>query len=132
MARRDDVLRVPAAALRFKPDAAVLAHFGAASAAAAPAGKSATVWVIDRRRRSRPSPVTTGATDGTYTEVIGAPFAEGALVVTRATAARDRGEGVDRGRQSADAVAPGVGALIHGRIDCDCTVARSPGDRRDP
>ena len=37
VARRDDVLRVPSAALRFKPDAGALAHFSA-SAAQTPKG----------------------------------------------------------------------------------------------
>ena len=44
VARRDNVLRVPAAALRFKPAADVLAQFGG-RASRRPAGKSATVWV---------------------------------------------------------------------------------------
>ena len=43
-ARRDDVLRVPNAALRFKPDAGLLAQFGI-KGPAVPAGKSPTVWV---------------------------------------------------------------------------------------
>jgi HlyD family secretion protein len=83
VARRDDVLRVPAAALRFKPDAAVLAQF--AGGASTPA-RGATVWV---RTGDRIAPVAlkVGATDGTYTEAIGGSLPEGALVVTRATGA---------------------------------------------
>jgi HlyD family secretion protein len=83
VARRDAVLRVPAAALRYKPDEAVLAAYGGA---ARPTGKSPIVWVKTGETIA-PVPVNTGASDGTYTEVIGTPFGEGTEVVTRATAA---------------------------------------------
>jgi len=82
VARRDEVLRVPAAALRFKPDAAVLARFGAG--AKAPAGRSATVWVSNGTTIA-PVAVTTGASDGAQTEIVKGALAPGALVVTRAT-----------------------------------------------
>ena len=46
VARRDNVLRVPVAALRFKPDAGLLAQFGVAAPKPQPAaGKAATVWI---------------------------------------------------------------------------------------
>ena len=80
VARRDGVLRVPAAALRFKPDAELLARFGAAKPAG---GKQATVWISNGATLS-PVAVTTGLSDGSFTEILGTPFAEGALVVTRA------------------------------------------------
>jgi HlyD family secretion protein len=80
--RRDDVLRVPAAALRFKPDAEVLALFGVPGTKA-PAGKSATVWVSSGTTIA-PVAVTIGATDGTQTEIVTGSLADGALVVTRA------------------------------------------------
>jgi len=83
VARRDDVLRVPAAALRFKPDAEVLAHFGA-QAAKPPSGKSATVWVSNGTTIA-PVAVTTGASDGTQTEIVKGSLTDGALVVTRAS-----------------------------------------------
>jgi HlyD family secretion protein len=83
VARRDNVLRVPAAALRYKPDAAVLAQYGngATEPSTAP-GK--TLWVMNGQSIA-PVSVTPGASDGTYTEISGAPVAEGTLVVTRAT-----------------------------------------------
>jgi HlyD family secretion protein len=86
VARRDDVLRVPTTALRFKPDADVLARFDAAGATAtdASAGKVTKVWVSDGTTIS-PVAVTIGASDNTQTEILKAPFGEGALVVTRAT-----------------------------------------------
>jgi HlyD family secretion protein len=82
VARRDDVLRVPAAALRFKPDTAVLAQYaGGAAAPAGPAGK--TVWVMNGNAIA-PIAVKAGVSDGTYTEVANGALSEGALVVTRA------------------------------------------------
>jgi HlyD family secretion protein len=83
VARRDDVLRVPAAALRFKPDAAVLAQYGRPAAATA-AGKS--VWLLNGGTLA-PVAVTAGASDGTYTEVSGTTLTEGSQLVTRATSA---------------------------------------------
>jgi HlyD family secretion protein len=77
--RRDGVLRVPSAALRFKPDAEVLAHFGSQ-----PAPKGPLVWVSNGTTIS-PVSVRPGASDGTFTEILGDSLAEGALLVTRAT-----------------------------------------------
>ena len=47
VARRDDVLRVPTAALRFTPDAAVLAAYVGARDSADPSGTTRTVWVMN-------------------------------------------------------------------------------------
>jgi HlyD family secretion protein len=80
VARRDDVLRVPSAALRFKPDATVLAQY----AQGAPAPSGTVVWVL-RGNAIEPVAVKAGTSDGANTEVEGVP--EGALVVTRAAAA---------------------------------------------
>ena len=82
VARRDDVLRVPAAALRFKPDAQVLAALGAT----APAGKGSVVWVSDGKTLTATA-VKAGASDGTFTEIVSPSLAEGTRVVTRATSA---------------------------------------------
>lgn len=86
VARRDDVLRIPSSGLRFKPDADVLARLGIQGAKSAPTsrGTSATVWVSDGTTIS-PVAVTIGASDSTQTEIVKAPFSEGALIVTRAT-----------------------------------------------
>ena len=72
------------AALRFKPDAEVLSQF--AKGAASPAAKGATVWVSSGTAIS-PVAVRVGASDGSRTELIDPPFAEGTLVVTRAASA---------------------------------------------
>lgn len=90
VARRENVLRVPAAALRFHPTQDVVRAFdpGAAAAAASAAattrvGTSGTLWqMVDGTLRS--VTVTTGASDGTVTEISAGVVGEGASVVTRA------------------------------------------------
>jgi HlyD family secretion protein len=82
--RKAGVLRVPTAALRFKPDAATLARFANGSSPA-PA-KTPTVWVSSRGAIS-PVGVRIGANDATHTEILDGPLAEGAVVVTRSTTA---------------------------------------------
>jgi HlyD family secretion protein len=106
VARRDDVLRVPAAALRFKPSQAVIAALGqpapAASAPAAgpsasdttakPVGTSGrpqaadrgTLWVYDGETL-RAVPVKTGISDGVNTEIVDGNINEGTMVATRVT-----------------------------------------------
>src|SRR5262249_40496255 len=85
VARRDDVLRVPSAALRFRPDAAVLAQYGSGASAPTPSGGK-IVWVMNGNTIA-PVAVTPGANDATYTEINGSDLSEGALVVLRATSA---------------------------------------------
>ena len=85
VARRENVLRVPAAALRFKPDAEVLAHYvGPQPPTAPPPGKG--LWVMNGSSIA-PVPVTTGISDGTQTEIADASIGEGTLVVTRSAPA---------------------------------------------
>ena len=76
--RRDDVLRIPAAAARFKPTAEMLEALGAG---ARPRSGS-VVWRADGGMIS-PVPVKTGLSDGMWTEVVDAPFTEGTQLVTR-------------------------------------------------
>jgi HlyD family secretion protein len=83
VARRDDVLRVPTAALRFKPDAKTLASAGvAAPSTTSTSSKSPMVWVSENGRLTA-VPVRIGAADATHTELVNPPIGEGALVVTR-------------------------------------------------
>ncbi len=70
VARRDDALRVPNAALRFKPPQA-------------PKTQQPEVWRSDAGGLL-PVHVKTGITDGTLTELIDPPFGEGTLLVTQA------------------------------------------------
>jgi len=79
--RRDNVLRVQAAALQYHPSSGVLARYGDKSAIA-PSGKANAVWVSNGTTIA-PEPVTTGVSDGIYTELVSAPFDEGTAVVTR-------------------------------------------------
>lgn len=78
-AERADVVRVPNAALRFRPSAEVTG----ASPATAPLGKK-LVWVL---RAGAPVPVVfePGVRDGSFTEVHHG-LASGELVITEATA----------------------------------------------
>jgi HlyD family secretion protein len=98
--RREGVLRVPAAALRFKPSAEVLGALGrdpqgAAGPPAAnrPVGTSgrpaaslnqATIWIYESDTL-RPMTVKTGITDGAFTELLQGP-AEGTRIATRVSA----------------------------------------------
>ena len=89
VARRDDVLRVPAAALRFRPGADVMQVLDGSKPAATTATTGAgrgTVWQFVEGTL-KPVAVTIGATDGTATEVSGGALVEGAQVVTRASVA---------------------------------------------
>ena len=80
--RRENVLRVPAAAARFKPTAEVL------SALKTTAAKGPVVWTyVDGRATA--VPVAFGASDGTWTEIVDASIAEGAALVTRVTTGAD-------------------------------------------
>jgi len=91
IARRDDVLRVPAAALRFRPVTAVAAapppsKTGASPTRVVPMRADAappTVWRPDGSALF-PVRVKTGLSDGTWTELIDPPFGEGTLLVTQA------------------------------------------------
>jgi HlyD family secretion protein len=83
-ARRDDALRVPAAAVRFRPAADVLAAFGHEPL---PAGRIepgvATVWVW-RGGTLEPVAIRTGLADATSVEVLEGDLAPGVQVATRA------------------------------------------------
>jgi HlyD family secretion protein len=86
VARQDNVLRVPAAALQFKPSTDVLSRFGGNGATAATGGPN-TVWTFSDRTLA-PAAVTTGITDTVYTEILTPSFREGTPVVTRMAASQ--------------------------------------------
>jgi HlyD family secretion protein len=89
-ARRDDVLRVPVAALRFKPTAELLTALGPGKNAPTtnqPATPNVnTVWLVDEDGL-HPVRVQVGATDGTFMEVASEHLQEGARIATRTAAA---------------------------------------------
>jgi HlyD family secretion protein len=78
--RKDSVLRVPAAAIRFKPTAEQLEAMNAT--AVDNPKRQPIVWVMDGDAVTG-VPVRTGVSDGVWTELLQAPFAEGTEVVTR-------------------------------------------------
>jgi HlyD family secretion protein len=91
-AQKADVLRLPNAALRFKPDPATVAKMTAVPGRAAPAVRPASlklapservIWV-QRGGRAEPVTIKVGITDGTVTEVVSGPLAEGDAVVSEA------------------------------------------------
>jgi HlyD family secretion protein len=85
VARRDDALIVPAAALRFKPTAEVLTALGGAPGGAAPACAGGTgcgvLWTYDGTTL-RAVTVRTGISNGTAVEVLEGAVREGASAVT--------------------------------------------------
>lgn len=78
VARRENVLRVPSAALRFRPSEDVKKALGADGLSA----EGPAVWQYTEEGL-RPRSVRAGAGDGIYTEVAAPGLAEGARVVTR-------------------------------------------------
>ncbi len=87
-ATRDRALRIPNAALRFKPDAATIAAMtGAPAGQAAPktnlAPDQRVVWVVHEPTAS-PRTVTLGISDGMVTELVAGELRAGDQVVTEA------------------------------------------------
>ncbi len=87
VAHAADVLRAPAAALRFKPTPDILASLGAPGLATsgtslpAPAAGQGRLWIDDNGRLT-PVLVRTGVNDGTTVEVSGDGLTEGTAIVT--------------------------------------------------
>ena len=82
VARADDALRIPAAALRFKPTEALLTTLATTAPAAGDSrGKQTTVWVLKGDRIS-PVEVKTGLSDIVNVAVVAGELREGDLVVT--------------------------------------------------
>jgi HlyD family secretion protein len=78
VARRDDVLRVPSAALRFRPADELRTALGAEGVTAT----GPAVWQY-LEEGLRPASVTLGISDGSFTEIAGGGLTEGSRVVTR-------------------------------------------------
>ncbi len=92
VAERRGVLRVPNAALSFRPKPEELGAGAPPGPPAAAAGEGATVYVLDRGTL-RPVRVRAGISDNTLTEVVEGELKPGDLVVTRAIGARQEGGG---------------------------------------
>ena len=85
--QRPNVLRVPNAALRYHPasePAASRRHDGHGKGAA----PEKAVWILDANDKPQRVVVTTGETDGTYTEVTGGALKDGDRVIVAALAKR--------------------------------------------
>jgi HlyD family secretion protein len=85
VARADDALWVPNTALRLRPTADALKAVGAAQpdvAATTGSGSTGMVWVRNAGV-VQPVTVTLGVSDGTRTQIVDAPFGEGAEVLTK-------------------------------------------------
>ncbi len=91
-ASRDDAVRIPTAALRFRPPAETE---GTGAIAAAPPAGGQTVWVAGDDGKPHPVAVTTGISDERFTEVTGG-IAEGARVVTGLVRAAEADAAVPR------------------------------------
>jgi HlyD family secretion protein len=83
-AQKDDVVRLRNAALRFQPDPPLLARIGAKAPAPDPLAQAAgqrTVWVLRGGQPVRVV-VSTGITDGTWTEMVGGNIQPGDALIT--------------------------------------------------
>jgi HlyD family secretion protein len=86
IARRDDVLRVPTAALRFTPTAETLAAFGQEPVPTTSRGAQKRLWTfVDGHLEA--VPVTIGLADGQFTEITDGALQPGAAVVTNVSSA---------------------------------------------
>jgi len=89
--QRVNVLKVPNSALRFRPAAAPAAAPAAKSAAGGKGKKGAappprSVWTLGDDNNPQEVKVTTGVTDGTYTEITSGSLQEGEQVIIAAIA----------------------------------------------
>jgi HlyD family secretion protein len=84
IARADDVLEVPSAALRFRPDQDARPS-GAAASGAGRARGARRVWVLEPGGALKPVAVETGISDGTTTAIVGGALAERDRVITGVT-----------------------------------------------
>jgi HlyD family secretion protein len=89
-ATRADVVRIPNAALRFKPDAATVAAMIGGGGATPPAhddlaADQRVVWIAGKGGRASPRVVRIGITDGMLTEVVEGGVMPGDAVVSEAS-----------------------------------------------
>jgi len=98
--QRESALKVPNAALRFRPAGEVEAPPTPRPGAAAKdrdTARSGRVWVPDGRG-ARPLEVGLGLSDGLNTEIVAGPLTEGTQVIVGLAAAEQRGTGLPRFR----------------------------------
>ena len=105
--RRTDVLKVPNAALRYRPAEAPVQAGKSAGHRGGPPDK--TVWTLDADGKPRRAIVNTGETDGAYTEVTGGDLKPGERVIVAALAKTAPASGSFPGSQSASKGGRGPG-----------------------
>jgi HlyD family secretion protein len=88
-ARRDNVLKVANAALRFRP-ASVESERGVADAHSG-VGSPSQVWIVGPNGAPKAVPIGTGITDGIDTEVVSGDLAAGESVIVASTEPADTG-----------------------------------------
>jgi HlyD family secretion protein len=84
--QRPNVLKVPNAALRYHPASGAPAPAAAAKGARKVMTPEQAVWVLDESNKSRRVVVSTGESDGTYTEVTSGDLKDGDRVILAALA----------------------------------------------
>jgi len=84
--QRPNVLKVPNAALRYHPASGAPAPAAAAKGARKVIAPEQAVWVLDESNNSRRVAVSTGESDGTYTEVTSGDLKDGDRVILAALA----------------------------------------------
>lgn len=92
-AQKDDVVRLRNAALRFQPDAALLARIGMKSPLSDSADQTPghrTVWAL-RNGRPMPVAISTGISDGTWTELLTGNIQPGDALITDMNVSARRG-----------------------------------------
>ena len=84
--QRPNVLKVPNAALRYHPASEVPAPAAGAKSARKVIAPEQAVWVLDENNKPRRVVVSTGESDGTYTEVTSGDLKDGDRVILAALA----------------------------------------------
>jgi len=84
--QRPNVLKVPNAALRYHPASEVPAPAAGAKSARKVIAPEQAVWVLDENNKTRRVVVSTGESDGTYTEVTSGDLKDGDCVILAALA----------------------------------------------
>jgi HlyD family secretion protein len=91
--QRDDALKVPNAALRFRPAEAAATGAPRKAGPSRSAEPTARVWVLEAGR-AKPVDVRLGLSDGLSTELVDAPLAAGAEVIVGLAPAERRNSGL--------------------------------------
>ena len=101
VSQRSNALRIPNAALRYHPPSESSQNARATGDSRPQVSLEKAVWVLDGKDKPRRVVVTTGETDGSFTEVTGGMLNEGDRVIVAAlstsTAVASRTPGVGRG-----------------------------------